>query len=55
MRVKAAIVNGKNEIISETGEVNKTGDLETLVARVFKAAREKHIDLWNFTLQVTKA
>lgn len=55
MRVRAALVYDSKEIISEIGEVEKPGDLEGLVSRVFKAAREKQIDLWNFTLQVTKA
>jgi hypothetical protein len=55
MRVKAAIVRDSNEVVSEIGDVEKPGDLEDLVSRVFKTAREKQIDLWNFTLQVTKA
>ena len=55
MKVKAAIVRGGSEVVSEIGEVEKPGDLEALVARVFKTAREKQIDLWNFTLEVTKA
>lgn len=55
MKVRAAIVRNSNEVLSEIGEVEKPGDLEGLVSRVFKTAREKEIDLWDFTLQITKA
>lgn len=55
MKVRATLVSNSKEPLSEIGEVDKPGDLEGLVSRVFTMAREKQVDLWNFTLQVTKA
>jgi hypothetical protein len=55
MLAKAAIVRGDKEVVSETADVNNPGDLEALVAKVFDKARKLGVDLWNFTLQVTKA
>ena len=55
MQAKATIIKDGKEVVSTIGEVAKPGDLETLVFSVFETARQFQIDLWNFTLQVTKA